>query len=445
MKNDQLYIESLRQMSLVHRARDVYSKGGITSVATGSIQFTRRVISPVRYGIALASRGISILNRHGLREYCEQDQKSTLVPYASSETVRFDKPISPDKVPHRFKSVIGEHYCEQPFVAVLSDCEILENGLSVTNEGHVILESARSRRDRLEHFFYNYPSELFTLKRRQRQGSVSEEHDYDLVCPLIQAPIPTSTLGSGGADGHSAHVLTTMPRLRGLRIYIEETGKEPTILFDEEPRQLVEESLQLLGFSDEDWDVWNGEKTNIRRMVVPSIPRFENDVSYYTHNRSVDTTYKILPPSACKWVRKTVVSNVPEEVRQKKFPRRIYISRADASDRRVRNHKEVMDVLSPLGFESLELSELSFYEQVQLFSEADAVIGPHGAGLVNLMFADRVDVIEIFGSKTKPTFFMLSQSLNHRYGMLRGKPISEDIYVEMSGLRNLLRTFDLVG
>ncbi len=66
--------------------------------------------------------------------------------------------------------------------------------------------------------------------------------------------------------------------------------------------------------------------------------------------------------------------------------RKIYISRRDTSARKLINENEVIELMLELGFEVLTLSEMSVLEQIKCFSEARCVVGPHGAGLANVMF-----------------------------------------------------------
>jgi hypothetical protein len=70
----------------------------------------------------------------------------------------------------------------------------------------------------------------------------------------------------------------------------------------------------------------------------------------------------------------------------KPFSPFVYVSRRDASFRRVRNEAEVEALLSNYGFESYALAELSFREKVTLFAGARAVVGPVGAGMANILF-----------------------------------------------------------
>ena len=73
-----------------------------------------------------------------------------------------------------------------------------------------------------------------------------------------------------------------------------------------------------------------------------------------------------------------VGSSVPEQ-----NDRLIYISRADANQRKVLNEAELVDRLKPYGFEIYTMSSLSMREKAQLLSSARMIVGPHGSGSVN--------------------------------------------------------------
>ncbi|KQN29175.1 glycosyltransferase family 61 protein [Sphingomonas sp. Leaf38] len=66
--------------------------------------------------------------------------------------------------------------------------------------------------------------------------------------------------------------------------------------------------------------------------------------------------------------------------------RRFFISRSTASSRKLTNEAAVMAIAAEHGFEPIEPQYLSFREQVELFSGADAIAGPLGAGLANAVF-----------------------------------------------------------
>lgn len=95
---------------------------------------------------------------------------------------------------------------------------------------------------------------------------------------------------------------------------------------------------------------------------------------------------------------------------------RIYVSRADAKQRRVLNENCLTRRLREYGFESYGLSKLSLRQQINLFYSADIVVAPHGAGLSNLLFADRTSVLELHPAPTVAThFYMLSKRMGHQY------------------------------
>jgi capsular polysaccharide biosynthesis protein len=78
-------------------------------------------------------------------------------------------------------------------------------------------------------------------------------------------------------------------------------------------------------------------------------------------------------------------------------PAKIYISREDSKKRNVANEAELLLVLQDLGFSKIVMSECSIDEQIALFRNAEVIVSAHGAGLINLVFANsNVRVIELF-------------------------------------------------
>ena len=79
---------------------------------------------------------------------------------------------------------------------------------------------------------------------------------------------------------------------------------------------------------------------------------------------------------------------------------RIFISRR--GPRSIVNEREVLRSLQPLGFERLRLEGMPLAEQIAVFSRAECVVGPHGAGLTNLTFCrPGTKVVEI-GTPYRP-------------------------------------------
>jgi capsular polysaccharide biosynthesis protein len=96
--------------------------------------------------------------------------------------------------------------------------------------------------------------------------------------------------------------------------------------------------------------------------------------------------------------------------------RRIYVSRAGARWRSVVNEAEVLACLEPLGFRRVSLEGMSFLDQVTLFRDAEVVVGPHDAGLTNLVFAPPgTTLIELQPKKLQNPFFKLSRTAGLDY------------------------------
>ncbi|HYG89660.1 MAG TPA: glycosyltransferase family 61 protein [Azospirillum sp.] len=97
--------------------------------------------------------------------------------------------------------------------------------------------------------------------------------------------------------------------------------------------------------------------------------------------------------------------------------RMLYVSRHDARNRRVRNDEELFAALETWGFERVMPGELSFAEQERLFTEARVIVGAHGAGLTNLLFAGpHTTLIELCPAvKGLRHFRLLAERLGQRY------------------------------
>jgi hypothetical protein len=117
--------------------------------------------------------------------------------------------------------------------------------------------------------------------------------------------------------------------------------------------------------------------------------------------------------------------------------RRLWISRNRARYRRLQNEDEIFAILTRSGFEKVELEELTFRQQVDIFSQAGAVAGPHGAGMTDLLFAPRgARVLEIFPPEfVNPVFYSMANSLDQEYYYLTGYSLPEDLNWE--GARDL--------
>jgi hypothetical protein len=105
-------------------------------------------------------------------------------------------------------------------------------------------------------------------------------------------------------------------------------------------------------------------------------------------------------------------------------PKQLYVSRTRTENRPLRHEQELEDALESLGFKVLYAEEYSFREQIQLFSSAETVIAPHGAGLSHMLWMPpSAEVIEILPFEgVNDCFARLALQLDLGYQYVRCSP-----------------------
>lgn len=153
---------------------------------------------------------------------------------------------------------------------------------------------------------------------------------------------------------------------------------------------------------------------NLSFIPVPERERWRLPALYLIDDmQPVRRTF--LPPNAVSFLRELVI----EGYGLKPAPphRRLFINRKDAAKRNIRNEAEIWPSFARRNFENISPGALPFRDQVVLFSEAEMVAGPHGAGFSNLLFAPTgAKVLEICNlERMKSVYFLLAKSLGQSY------------------------------
>jgi capsular polysaccharide biosynthesis protein len=129
-------------------------------------------------------------------------------------------------------------------------------------------------------------------------------------------------------------------------------------------------SLELLGFDP------------AAKVAFPARARWELEHLYVVTPR---LKTQIDSPAPYEWFRSAAFSRYGAA--DPRAPaRRIYVSRRDARYWRTVNEPDVEAVLAEYGFTTVVPGELDFAAQVEVFRDAEVVVGT-GAGLFNLVFA----------------------------------------------------------
>jgi hypothetical protein len=191
--------------------------------------------------------------------------------------------------------------------------------------------------------------------------------------PVLRAPRTGRPYFLLGGDPNHYHWLVNfVPRLMVLD-QLEQLGLVKGGVHIVVPDLMSDNALRLIR------ELGMGHHT-ITRLHSRAVWRFDELItpSFFQHSD--------LTPNGFAWYKRRLT------VQPSRKPwRRLVISRADASGghprRRVLNEQAMVDALVPLGFTPVNLSRLTMAEQMQLFHETEMVIGPHGAGFANMVFA----------------------------------------------------------
>jgi hypothetical protein len=186
-----------------------------------------------------------------------------------------------------------------------------------------------------------------------------------------------------------------------IALYDQATGGAPKILLAE-PHEIYRRILAQAGLADR--VVEAGAKRfsfRARRLLVAST--LIREFSHPAHGGSswaLDFIGARLHPPA-----------PPAQTR------RLFISRADAASRQIRNWVEIEPVLARHGFESFTVSAHSLPAQIEAFAAASAVVGVHGAGLTNIVFGrPGLRVLEILPSLVaSPAYWYLCAGMGLDY------------------------------
>lgn len=208
------------------------------------------------------------------------------------------------------------------------------------------------------------------------------------------------------SSGYFHWLSDALPKIIVARAEIEEYG----LLLPAHVKNLsfVGETLSILGIGNFRY-VPPGETVRVDKLHLPVHTRISGDF-----NESLMREIRQL-------FRSSVVS--------KGETRRIYVSRRKANKRRIMNERDILGMLSQFGFAVVETEDLSFREQVDLFSGCEYFISIHGAGLMNMLFMpEGGKVLEIRkpDNAVPNCYFNLASALRLPYFYQLAPAVNED-------------------
>jgi capsular polysaccharide biosynthesis protein len=128
-------------------------------------------------------------------------------------------------------------------------------------------------------------------------------------------------------------------------------------------------------------------------LIIPS-PILEDNA----HFPNIELMNKLIKKLQINFLEKTKI---------KPLGKKIYVSRSDASRRKVLNEVELMEHLEKRGFKMVIPRKYNIADQSKLFEDAEIIIGPHGMGLTNILFSNNLKtVIELFPTTWYPNCYL---------------------------------------
>jgi hypothetical protein len=370
-------------LSLTKRAYDRLAENGLRNLTRETVRYltdevvSRRLVSAVDVQRRRPGRD---------RVYFTESEDPIVIPPPDDASLRKE-----------FENYPKEFRPDQGFVCALSDCRLVgTNAVALSHRNEILAETTGHRPHR------EFVGSRLDLGRHVLDSYVGREGGGRMgtVFPLI-SPDPS----------FYHWVMEYLPKLRYLELYSEQTGEEPLILLESDPPGFVYDTLETAGYDTDHCTEWNLDEASVSTLVLST-----HRPHVFDYRRPDRSEYN---PSRAdlRWLRDRMRTRSLTSESDHPKPERIYVSRQKARrGRKILNFDEALDILERYGFESYVLEDYSFEEQVNLCSEAEVIMGPHGAGLLQCIFADDSVVAELFpDSVIKPHFYYLAEIFGHEY------------------------------
>ena len=338
----------------------------------------------------------------------------TVYRYGSDERYGFEPPRHVGALPDALRAKVGECTVPPPFLVEVADATVIgPTGIAVA-DGRVVLESTLGSYERL----------VDSSVRALLAGQIPVE--TRLQRPDDRYDDPVFSLVGPWATDYYHWLAAYLVQVFALETFRDRTGDDPLVLVPAEAPSWLTESLPLAGIDPDQTIEWSGTRARCSRLVLGSARH---------HTASTGDGYIHSPAALSRLGRRIRMAVAGAE---SVGSRRLYVSRADAVDRRVRNEPELVEALRQYDFERFVPSEHTFAEQVRRFSDAEVVLGPHGAGLTNLIFTPSATLVELFGSYHNACFFTLAQGMGNEYACATAQSVDMDLIVDVEVVTSLL-------
>ena len=217
---------------------------------------------------------------------------------------------------------------------------------------------------------------------------------------MVRVGMGASLLTGGGGLSNYAHWLyDVLPRLHLLQ-RAGLTTADARYLVPPIDSEFKQTSLRRLGISPDDCIEVGGPVAIVGETIVASS-------GHRSHGR--------VEPWIPEFLRDALLRESPRS------GLRLYVNRRDTKIRKVLNEAVLESALAERGFRSISAADFDFQEKMDLYSSAEFIVAPHGAGLANVAFCSPgTHVVEIDGDDwTDPWYGDVGLAMQLHYTTVR--------------------------
>lgn len=271
--------------------------------------------------------------------------------HAESEIIRTN-PISLINEPHPLFKIPAKglaQFSPATFVVELKNARVVgQNGTIISNNNYLIED--------ISHEIGVKPNQHSILKKKQFSN-------------LKKLNGKTLLVAANGASTNYFHwMFDCLPKFEILNQAKFELENFETILISGVPMSFQSETIRILNLPVTKIK-WLNKDTHFRveYLVVPSLPGLSGNIPHWA-NIYLKNLFK------------------PYQVKDDSYPKKIWIDRSDSLNYRVIDRIDPVKNIFLKDFTCLKLGNLTLFEQIKYFYNADVISGTHGAGFTNLLF-----------------------------------------------------------
>lgn len=294
------------------------------------------------------------------------------------------------------------------YYMALQDAAMVGRGVIVYNN-KVLLESAIFQMEYLNKLLVNHKIISALVKKPTKQ--------FGKVIPLLNKL----------SNNYYHWTTESLTRLAAFIEYSGEDYHDYDIIIAADAPSFVRESLiALFGIRPDKIIPWqNTDCGRLEKCVLISYPfiRTEQTVMTNVYNLPLYTL-----------LNKISLKNLPSP---SLAPTYIIISRANVNQRKLLGEDTLKEYFAHIPFQIIHTEKMGYVEQVYAFRNAKLVIAPHGAGLINLVYATQKPlVIELFPTIRKirdaGAYHQVAREMNIDYHLLVKEPVNNDQDIEIT-------------